>query len=425
MKLPQYVIAKPGTNNLYVSVQVPKDVRGLVGKAKLTKALGTDSPLMAARMAPSIVAEFKGLIDLARSNPNTDLDQLRKEIQLAQVSLPETLERVINGRTYTISRDDLIEDMAFDAFGGGTKNQREALSVTFGSGILLAEHYDNWSATLDLKPKTVTHYKVIVSAFLKGFRMASDVTTKSVTQWAKVEWPTKTKKALGRDAGALRSFWKYVSLHSEGDKNALGDPFTGMADIGTTNTRELRAYTKQEYAAMLKLADDDLRDVITILAHSGLRVEELCQLKTSDVADMVFVVKQSKTKAGQRVVPVHQDIAQIVARLLDTSKDGYLIPSRSLNQYDQRQAYYSKKFRLVLTALGFPSGFGFHELRKLFITEAERSKVHDNSLKRMVGHSIPGLTFSLYSDGLEIDDLRQEINKVRMAVTTKTKGPAT
>jgi integrase len=214
-------------------------------------------------------------------------------------------------------------------------------------------------------------------------------------------------------------------LHSEGDKNALGDPFTGMADIGTTNTRELRAYTKQEYAAMLKLADDDLRDVITILAHSGLRVEELCQLKTTDVPDMVFVVKQSKTKAGQRVVPVHQDIAQIIARLLDTSKDGYLIPSRSLNQYDQRQAYYSKKFRPILTALGFPSGFGFHELRKLFVTEAERSEVHDNSLKRMVGHSIPGLTFSLYSDGLEINDLRQEINKVIMAVTTKTKGPAT
>lgn len=313
--------------------------------------------------------------------------------------------------------------MAFDAFGNGTKSQREALSVTFGSGILLSEHYDNWSATLDLKPKTVTHYKVIASAFLKSFRVASDVTTKSVTQWAKAEWPTKTKKALGRDAGALRSFWKYVSLHSEGDKNALGDPFTGMADIGTTNTRELRAYTKQEYSAMLKLADDDLKDLITILAHSGLRVEELCQLKTSDTVDMVFVVKQSKTKAGQRVVPVHQDIAQIIARLLDTSKDGYLIPSRSLNQYDQRQAYYSKKFRPVLTALGFPSGFGFHELRKLFITEAERSKVHDNSLKRMVGHSIPGLTFSLYSDGLEIDDLRHEINKVSMTVSPKAKGP--
>lgn len=425
MKLPKYVITKPGTNNLYVSVQVPKDVRGQVGKAKLTKALGTDSPNVAARLAPNIVSEFKGLIDLARSNPNTDLDLLRKEIQLAQVSLPETVERVINGRTYTISRDDLIEDMAFDAFGSGTKSQTEALSVAFGSGILLAEHFDNWAATLDLKPKTVTHYKVIVSAFLKGFRMASDVTTKGVTQWAKGEWPTKTKKALGRDAGALRSFWKYVSLHNEGDKNALGDPFTGMADIGTTETRDLRAYTKQEFAAMRKHTNDNLRDLITILAHSGLRVEELCQLKTSDVVDMVFIVKQSKTKAGKRVVPVHQDIAQIVARLLDTSKDGYLIPSPSLNKYDQRQAYYSKKFRPVLTALGFPSGFGFHELRKLFITEAERSKVHDNSLKRMVGHSIPGLTFSLYSDGLEIEALHQEINKVSMQLTSRPKGTAT
>ncbi len=104
-----------------------------------------------------------------------------------------------------------------------------------------------------------------------------------------------------------------MSLHSEGDKNALGDPFTGMADIGTTNTRELRAYTKQEFAGMLKLASDDLRDLIAILAHSGLRVEELCQLKTSDVVDMVFVVKVS---GGSR------DGRTELAILLDFITDG-------------------------------------------------------------------------------------------------------
>ena len=57
-------------------------------------------------------------------------------------------------------------------------------------------------------------------------------------------------------------------------------------------------------------------------AHTGARIEELCSLKLEQVMDDRFKIEDAKTEAGWRIIPIHDDIKQLVARLKDESTDG-------------------------------------------------------------------------------------------------------
>ena len=62
-----------------------------------------------------------------------------------------------------------------------------------------------------------------------------------------------------------------------------------------------------------------LKDAITILALSGMRVEELARMKVADLRDLAgplpyIDLKGSKTAAARRLVPIHTDALPIFLR---------------------------------------------------------------------------------------------------------------
>jgi len=69
-----------------------------------------------------------------------------------------------------------------------------------------------------------------------------------------------------------------------------------------------------------------LRALSIIALYSGLRIEEICQLKVQDVNED-FDIKQGKNQNSIRVVPIHSALIKLVNRLKAISPDGYLIPN--------------------------------------------------------------------------------------------------
>ena len=49
-------------------------------------------------------------------------------------------------------------------------------------------------------------------------------------------------------------------------------------------------------------------------ALTGMRLEEIFRLKVSDCAGGVFQVRRSKTASGERQVPIHADLVEVVER---------------------------------------------------------------------------------------------------------------
>ena len=73
---------------------------------------------------------------------------------------------------------------------------------------------------------------------------------------------------------------------------------------------------------------DSVADLITLAAHTGARIEELCNLKFTHVNNDIISIPGTKTDAALRKVPAHSAIGDLLVRLVTSSKDGYLIPGR-------------------------------------------------------------------------------------------------
>ena len=87
-----------------------------------------------------------------------------------------------------------------------------------------------------------------------------------------------------------------------------------------------KAFRVSDYHKLLEgCIDDTLKDLITLAAYTGCRIEELCILKLENVSDDKIEIVDAKSEAGWRTVPIHHHIAQTVARLVATSTDGYLL----------------------------------------------------------------------------------------------------
>ena len=134
--------------------------------------------------------------------------------------------------------------------------------------------------------------------------------------------------------------------------------------------------------------DDALADLIRLAMYSGARRGELCNLRAEHVKDDSFKIVDAKSKAGVRTVPIHRELAQPIARLIERAEGGYLLPGGDK---------LGKQFTRLKTSLGFDDRHVFHSIRKTFITALERAGVPESTVQDIVGHERSTLTGNTYS----------------------------
>jgi len=157
--------------------------------------------------------------------------------------------------------------------------------------------------------------------------------------------------------------------------------------------------------------------VSLIAAYTGMRLEEIAQLQASDIRNevangsTVTVIdihnggKNSlKNESSARLVPVHS--ALVRAGLLDYVKalpqDGLLFPG--LKRRDSKGgkigARLGELFRKKLEALGLKRDrLCFHSFRHTVATALEVAAVSQTDTARVLGHTIPGMSYGVYSSG--------------------------
>jgi integrase len=141
--------------------------------------------------------------------------------------------------------------------------------------------------------------------------------------------------------------------------------------------------------------------LIFIAAYSGLRQEEICQLRIgTDVDRKKMIVQAGKTESARRLVPVHQELENLIDHLCSTSKDSWLIPSlKSGNKYGKRSHNIGQRFGDLKTDLGFPKREdNFHSFRHSCSTTLREASVEDYWIQQIIGHKtgrlagVPGST---------------------------------
>lgn len=408
--MPEYLIRRRRV--WYAVLEVPKALRPKFGKVRLKQTLQTESLSIAEARVRPVIVEWKRQIEIARSGATNLEAKVFKWRRLVD-------ESRVAGMT-----EAEIEDASLDVLDRDDPDSESVHQITFGKKHLLTEHIDSYIATLTTEQKSQDMAHADIKRFSEKFKFAQDVTKKSLIRW--VEDDLITQKGLSaatcrRIMSACRGYWAYLERHKELD---LLPPFSGV--VPTAKKKKTKSdvkdrrkgFTAKDYKTLKDAVPDSdpvLFYLITLGAYTGCRIEELCSLKLTSVTDDRIEIEDAKTEAGWRTIPIHSQIRQLVARLRDTSTDGYLLSGLTFNKYGDRSNAIGKRFGRLKSKCGYGSDYVFHSFRKGVATQLETGRVPENVSARLLGHDLNTMSYGLYSGGVSFDVLKEAVENLKWA----------
>jgi len=393
-------------NTWFATLHVPKDVRDRIGKSKFFKSLETSNKKIACDRAKLIIGEWKAEIAKARGNLDSyTIEALRVNKAIKEANSDNEKEAL------TYLADDIAEKISRKMGEGEAKS---FMDVATGKKTPIEPLLDGWEASLnDVKDKTRYMFRGDVQKLNKRFKNVESLSKRNTKIWISELSETLSAGTIKRLLTACSSFWKYLQTKQIVDIEK-DSPFQGFKL--KSDAVSYKPFDVEDLVSLYKKAEADdkpLADLIKLASYTGARLEELCQLRLEDVTQSNSLkIREAKTKAGVREVPIHSKIIELVNRLKSESKDGFLIPSSSKNKLGKRGDSLGKRFGRLKTDAGFGKEHVFHSIRKILVTLLEQAKVSENITADIVGHEKPRITYGLYSGGNTLEDKREAIERI-------------
>ena len=395
-KMPDYIIKK--RQAYYARLQVPTHLRDKLGRTEFVKSLKTKDIREADKRKHKPIAQWQNILELADGGrPSSELERALAAVR-SDSSDRDTQEDIIAG---------------FDREEAETYFQ--ATKIAHGDDILLAEHVEAHLKSLTVAPKTLDERRRALGILVAEYSQPSEVDRKLVKLRVNKMLASKSKATVSKLMSTYRVFWKYLEQVTGTE---LDDPFRDVVPKGGRKTKaavaaERKAFSPEDIPRLIKNCPfTDLKHLIKLAAYSGCRIEELCSLKLTHVKDDRLVIEDAKSATGNREVPIHRDITQLVTRLVDTSTDGYLLSGLTFNMYGDRSNAISKRFGRLKKNLGHDERYVFHSIRKTFTSRLEAAGVPELLAARLLGHEVKTISYGLYSSGSTFPQLRDAINHV-------------
>ena len=409
----------------YAYVDVPVALRKHFGKRKFLQSLGTDSLSLAEELKIPVIAGWKKQIALAKKSGDGTGDALLDTVIRVRQDAQRLQAKGTSDEEIKLIHEDVAYSRSWDDKRGEFVTDDEplvnAVGVVNSGGMLLVEYIDEYfdSKTTEQKSKDMARRDLLT--FFKQFPCPEDATRQKVIKWINVDVDRGSTQKLAlatksRMISNCRVYWDWL----EYNKGLTQDPpFTKVLPPKPKKKSKAdylkirKAFRVRDYHKLLQACSQgDLRDLIRLGAYTGCRIAELCNLEISNVGTDRIEILDAKSKAGWRTVPIHPHIAQLVAELVDTTSDGYLINGLTFNMYGDRSNAISKRFGRLKKSLDYGEDHVFHSLRKGFATQLENASIPLNVSARLMGHEISGETFGNYSDGLAFEGLRDAISHI-------------
>jgi len=168
------------------------------------------------------------------------------------------------------------------------------------------------------------------------------------------------------------------------------------------NTEHGKSFTEKELQILWQHKNNEVVEFLLIMCFSGYRISAY---KTIEIhLREKYFLGGVKTAAGKnRMVPIHSAILPLVRKRLKRS--GMLMV--------ETPCTFRNRMYAALDELGITRHTP-HDCRHTFSALCEKYKVRENDRKRMLGHSFAGdITNQVYGHR-EIEDLRTEIEKIKV-----------
>lgn len=408
-------------NQWIVVMKVPEKVRATIGKAHFKAPLHTPSLATANDLRWDHVTRFRKAIKAAESGAAKGPDPLVEEALAIRAS--EGQHGVDEAVVIEVAEQRAKEIEA--KLGEGKASTFYAIAT--GQETPVTAYVDAWLAETPMKPRQKTDYRRAVTT-LKGWltkKTLEAVTRKEAGSYVSARvaqgghW-----KTINKDVSALRSYWKWLLKKGHAELDVwMGQ---SLAKQQTSKKEEPRPFTPDEVGKLLEgKAKDFLKDAIRIAALSGMRVEEIAQLRVENIGPDGMEIVKAKTKAGERTVPIHSALASLIETRVKGAVNGWLFPELPEVAEDsvmERSQKIVKAFVTYRRALGIEdmvegsrqSRVTFHSLRRFFVTEAERAGQPIPIIEFVVGHKREGMSAGRYSGGPSFQQRKACVEAVKL-----------
>ena len=453
-------------NVYWVRVWVPEPLRGILAKSELWQNLYTTDLAEANRKKHRVVAELMEVIEQAKRDREGTLDKVSREEKLKQYALEYTRE----SDAAKNNDDEDVEDFFDEAISAkiyelyGDKDGEGILNFGHPESDASEKHPSAVKALIDsykihthdyepissisklflseesesLKPSSFRRKKKHIDQFIKwsGDRDLSKITKKITGEYVTsiINRNNPAYDTLRNIVGDISSLFSWAEGRGYLDRNPFYKLKLPKADKGSQKRRQ---WTNEEILMFLSSSKIGINEfTATVVAmYSGMRLDEICNIQKVHISDKCFRVLEGKTEAAKRAIPVHHLIEPLIERLLDSSKNDYLIKGIKSGGYDNKRSWnFQKKLGRLRKKIGIPEGVVFHTLRNTFATRMENLGIPRNHISQLMGHEDSNMALDVYSSGLAIEPLVESINKltygeevdsfIEEALTEKSNGEA-
>lgn len=408
----------------FATLKIPRDVQSHFGKTKFIKSTGESHKAKAEAKAMGIVSEWKKLIEIARrhsKDPDYEFGlEIRAEIESAA-------KRGESDPAVWYAATDLIDKL----IAKGEKERADKIATAaFSDEVILAAEVEKWALTINsTNVKTRNSYLSIAKEIVQRFPTVRAMTKDNIRKWVDhlMKVQGLSKASIEKRFKVARMIWNY--LIDQGKIEEADTPFS-LPKIVTANDQYNRRqrmkktgnsnswipFEPKEIVQIWRRAkknDHILADLIYIGMYTGARIDEICMLRCDSCSEEVLEITSSKTEAGYRKIPVHPELKPLIRRLLQSSKDGFLLSGLKFTpSTGQRSSAIGKRFGNLKTEMGFDESKVFHSIRKTFTTLLENANVPENLSMELLGHEKKNITYGLYSGGYTLEAKMEAISSI-------------
>ena len=253
-----------------------------------------------------------------------------------------------------------------------------------------------------VSPHTVKAYRTDLEQFAQylhdefGENDIRKIDSADVRAWMmKLMESGVTARSINRKTSALRAFFRYHLRVGDVEANPM------EAITAPKIAKRLPQFVAQE--EMNHLFNDDLfedsfegwrdRLIIELFYVTGMRVSELCNIKTGDINLYDCSVKVMGKRSKERIIPFSQRVKDIIVKYLElfddkyahNSKNSFIFVASNGNKIYPKAVYrIVRKYLDMVTTIDKRSP---HVLRHTFATQMLNHGADINAIKEILGHS--------------------------------------
>ena len=278
------------------------------------------------------------------------------------------------------------------------------------SKLKFKEISDKWlnEHSKNISEGTLKSYKLIYNQYVKDL----DILVFSEIKLFHLQGHINKLREQEISTGTLKRVKSIISMiYSWAIKNEIADKnLADLIEIGKHEAKvERRIFTSEEIKILWENQSEDLVDTILILLYTGMRINELMNLKKSDIhLDKMGIITGSKTEAGRdRFIPINEKILPLIKERMK-NKTEYLVITNRFKPYTY--AGYRKGFVNALYKLKIEK-HTIHDCRHTTATLLSNAGANPTAIKNILGHSDYKITEKIYTHKDEAE-LLKAINMV-------------